>query len=303
MPPESVFASRSAASARSKRSSSSSRAARVRARHALDAPRQHEVLAGGGHRVARRLLRRRGRSRRAPARARAATSMPATRALPRVGARQRGEDLHGGRLAGAVGPEQREHAAGGDLERQAVERRDVPVGLARGRPRRRRARLRVIGTPVVREPGRAPMVASAPRVGRRSGSGVRPRPVFPHRPGASSWLEQLAPSSPRWRTGSARSPRSGCRRRAAGAARRHTSVPGSVRRGCRRKRVTNSSSASSMLPRYSPSTRNSVGKPALGRRAWPRSPRSAAARRAPRAAAPPRRAAARPSATARPRAR
>ncbi len=47
----------------------------------------------------------------------------------RVGLEQRGEDAHGGRLAGAVRPEQPEHGALLRLEVDAVERHDVAVGL------------------------------------------------------------------------------------------------------------------------------------------------------------------------------
>ena len=128
--PRSVLASRSAASPSSKRVQ---QLLRARARAARDmpwiSPGQHEVLPRGGHRVARRLLRRRGRSR-ARTRSGSREHVDARHGRPaRVGARERGEDLHGGRLAGAVGAEQREHAAGGDLDGQAVERADVAVGL------------------------------------------------------------------------------------------------------------------------------------------------------------------------------
>ena len=46
-----------------------------------------------------------------------------------VGAQQRGEDAHRGRLAGAVGPEQPQHGALGHLQVDAVERLDVAVVL------------------------------------------------------------------------------------------------------------------------------------------------------------------------------
>ena len=47
----------------------------------------------------------------------------------RVGAGQRGQDPHGRRLAGAVRPEQREHAAPVDLQVDAVEHGQLAVGL------------------------------------------------------------------------------------------------------------------------------------------------------------------------------
>ena len=50
------------------------------------------------------------------------------RGVPRVGAEDGGEDAHGGRLAGAVGPEQSEHGAGLDLEGDPVEGADVAAG-------------------------------------------------------------------------------------------------------------------------------------------------------------------------------
>ena len=47
-----------------------------------------------------------------------------------VGREQGGEDADRGRLAGAVGPEQAEHGAGGDPQVDPVERAHVAVGLA-----------------------------------------------------------------------------------------------------------------------------------------------------------------------------
>jgi hypothetical protein len=41
--------------------------------------------------------------------------------LPAVRADQRGHDLHGGRLAGAVGTQQRERCSASDLQVDAVE--------------------------------------------------------------------------------------------------------------------------------------------------------------------------------------
>ena len=50
--------------------------------------------------------------------------------LAGVGLQQRGQDAHGGRLAGAVGAEQAEHRAGRHAEVDAVERDHVAEGLA-----------------------------------------------------------------------------------------------------------------------------------------------------------------------------
>ena len=61
------------------------------------------------------------------------TSKPATRAWPRVRPGQRGEDPHGGGLAGPVGPEQREHAA---ARRPAGRRRPAPAPCRRTSPGR-----------------------------------------------------------------------------------------------------------------------------------------------------------------------
>ena len=58
------------------------------------------------------------------------TSWPATRALPAVGLRQRAEHVDRRRLAGAVGPEEPEDLAGGDLEADAAHRLDLVEGLA-----------------------------------------------------------------------------------------------------------------------------------------------------------------------------
>jgi hypothetical protein len=58
--------------------------------------------------------------------------------LAAVGADQRGQDLHRGGLAGAVGAEQREDGSFGDLQVDAVQRERVAVRLAQpGRPDRR----------------------------------------------------------------------------------------------------------------------------------------------------------------------
>ena len=72
---------------------------------------------------------RRARSSRAARRRRASTSSPTTRALPRVGLEQRGQDPHRGGLAGAVRAEQAEHAARAGGEVDAAERAHRAVRL------------------------------------------------------------------------------------------------------------------------------------------------------------------------------
>ncbi len=57
------------------------------------------------------------------------TSWPKNPGLAGIGAQDRGEDPDGGRLAGAVGPEQAEDRAGRHHEIDAVEGGDVPEPL------------------------------------------------------------------------------------------------------------------------------------------------------------------------------
>ena len=92
------------------------------AAHSVELALQTQVLAAGGLDVDRRALRDDAD---APAHAVGVGDHiePVDERPPGIGLGQRGQDLHGGRLAGAVGAEQREHAPRCDRERQPIERR------------------------------------------------------------------------------------------------------------------------------------------------------------------------------------
>ena len=95
----------------------------------VEAPDHHEVLAAGQVLVDRRVLA--GQADLRAQRGRVAHDVEAGHAaLPAVGRQQRGQDADGGRLAGAVGAEQPEHGARGDVEVDAAQRLDLAVGLA-----------------------------------------------------------------------------------------------------------------------------------------------------------------------------
>ena len=121
IPPERVRAMRSAASLRLKRASSSSmRASSSRAAHSVDLALEADVLTGGGLAVDGRLLGD-DPDRAAHGVGFAGHVVAADPRLPGVGRGEGGEDLHGRRLAGAVGAEQAEDGSGRHLERDAVE--------------------------------------------------------------------------------------------------------------------------------------------------------------------------------------
>ena len=109
-------------------SSSPARARAARRAEVVQLADHHEVLAAGEQLVDRRVLRGQADAAAHLDRRRAATSSPATRRRARVGLGQRGEDAHGGGLAGAV--------------RARAARRRCRAGTSRSTPAR--ARLRAV---------------------------------------------------------------------------------------------------------------------------------------------------------------
>ena len=136
---------RSAASTRSKRSSSSCAAALgLRAAHAVQAPDHDQVLEAGEVLVDGRVLAGEAD---APAQLGGVADDVEARDEhgAGVGLQQRREHADRGRLAGAVGAEEPEHAARRDLEVDAVEGPDVAEGLHEtGHADRRLARVRYV---------------------------------------------------------------------------------------------------------------------------------------------------------------
>ena len=131
MPPENVLTSRSASSARLEPLEQLVGAPpRGGAGQVVEPADQLEVRAGGQQPVDGRRLGGEADPRAHARRRRPTTSRPATRARPLVGQRERGEDAHGGRLAGAVVAEQPEHRAGGDVEVEVAQRPEVAEALA-----------------------------------------------------------------------------------------------------------------------------------------------------------------------------
>ena len=101
-----------------------------RAAEVLQVGHQPQVLAPGEQPVDGRELAGDADRARAPRPARCRRRGRRRAASPRVGGEQRREDLDRGRLARAVGPEQREHGARLDVEVDPVEDDLVAVGLA-----------------------------------------------------------------------------------------------------------------------------------------------------------------------------
>ena len=126
----SVLTIRSAASAiPTSSSSSSTRVAQRAAAHPLHPSLEHQVLAAGAELVDARVLRHvADRAADGVRLARARRGRRPTR-CPASGVRQRDEDAHGRRLAGAVRPEQPEDLALAHRERDAVERLHLAVAL------------------------------------------------------------------------------------------------------------------------------------------------------------------------------
>ncbi len=129
IPPEKVRTGRSAADVSAKRSSSSAaRGATCGAWHLRQAADEREVLAAGEVDVDGRAL-----PRQADLEARLGGLVDHVVAhhlgAPAVGPQDGGQDAHGGRLAGAVGPEQAEDRAGRHLEVDAAQGVHVLVAL------------------------------------------------------------------------------------------------------------------------------------------------------------------------------
>ena len=129
MPPEYVFAGRSAASVRSNCSSSScARSRDFDLAEVVEATDHVEVLEPGEVLVDRRVLT--GQADAAPYVGGLGEHVDAgDGGRAGVGTEQRGEDPHGGRLAGPVGAEQGEHGAFGYVQGESGEGLDVAVRL------------------------------------------------------------------------------------------------------------------------------------------------------------------------------
>ena len=141
--PSRCFTSRSPASARSKRSSSSlARSRDGLAAQVVEAPDHLQVLEPGQALVDGGVL-----AREADLLAQLGGVVddvePVDARAARRGRQQRGQDAHGGGLAGAVGAEQAEHGPGLDLEVDPAERLDVLVGLLAAPRSRLRSRVPV----------------------------------------------------------------------------------------------------------------------------------------------------------------
>ena len=103
--------------------------ARLAAAHAVERGLELHVLGAGQERVERGLLQR-GADQRAHRGALALNVVPGHARAARGGRQQRGEHVHGRRLAGAVGAQEAEHLAGLDPQLDAVHRARALLEIA-----------------------------------------------------------------------------------------------------------------------------------------------------------------------------